>query len=254
MEQYQKTWHIAQQCGTILENESTLLSNNQHQQINQQWQNQKILAESVFNFYINKKIAYLLKTPVNIELARETFYHELIQNTSLLTNYNFASIITKINKKIEHHTQQRYPITYANKDKEKLQTPAVTPQQIQPPTWKKHRIESPTNPSYHYTLGSTINITSTSTFTSNTTSTFECFLFQCKQRKKDFLGLYDFGIVSPWKVMDSEKKQEEEEKESEDQEFTYQKLISENPNIETPNFQTQPNPNLKNPKIETPNF
>ncbi|KAG9288798.1 hypothetical protein G9A89_023095 [Geosiphon pyriformis] len=132
-----------------------------------------ISAESAFNFYVNERIAYLLGTPVNTESARETFYHELIQNTSLPTNYNFTSIITKINKEIEHHTQQRYPITYANKGKEKLQTPAVTPKQIQPPTWKKTRVESPTNPSYYYILGSTINITSTGAFTSHMTSTFE---------------------------------------------------------------------------------
>ncbi|KAG9305085.1 hypothetical protein G9A89_007725 [Geosiphon pyriformis] len=83
-----------------------------------------ISVESVFNFYINKKIAYLLGTPVNTESAKETFYSKLIQNTSLLANHNFTSIITEINKKIEHHIQQRYPITYASKDKEKLQTPA----------------------------------------------------------------------------------------------------------------------------------
>ncbi|KAG9294406.1 hypothetical protein G9A89_001911 [Geosiphon pyriformis] len=73
---------------------------------------QLINTKSAFNFYVNKKIAYLLGTLVNTELVRETFYHELIQNTSLPTNHNFAFIITKINKEIEHHTQQRYPITY----------------------------------------------------------------------------------------------------------------------------------------------
>ncbi|KAG9294177.1 hypothetical protein G9A89_021536 [Geosiphon pyriformis] len=117
----------------------------------------QILAESVFNFYVNEKIAYLLRTSVNTESAKETFYHKLIQNTSLSTNYNFASIITEINKEIEHCTQQRYPITYAT----------VTPKQIQPPTKKKTRVESSTNSSYHYTLRSTINITSTGTFTSH---------------------------------------------------------------------------------------
>ncbi|KAG9301115.1 hypothetical protein G9A89_012498 [Geosiphon pyriformis] len=90
--------------------------------------------KSAFNFYINKKIAYLLGTPVNTESARETFYSELIQNTSLSTNHNFASIITEINKEIEHHTQQRYPITYASKGKGKLQTSVITPKRIQPPT------------------------------------------------------------------------------------------------------------------------
>ncbi|KAG9299351.1 hypothetical protein G9A89_013999 [Geosiphon pyriformis] len=84
----------------------------------------------------------VMGTPVNTESARETFYRELIQNTNLPTNHNFASIITEINKEIEHHTQQRYPITYVSKSKGKLQTPAVTPRKIQPPTWKKNRIES----------------------------------------------------------------------------------------------------------------
>ncbi|KAG9306880.1 hypothetical protein G9A89_002549 [Geosiphon pyriformis] len=75
----------------------------------------------------------VMGTPVNTESARETFYKELIQNTNLPTNHNFASIITEINKEIEHHTQQRYPITYASKGKGKLQTPVVTPRKIQPP-------------------------------------------------------------------------------------------------------------------------
>ncbi|KAG9300352.1 hypothetical protein G9A89_009976 [Geosiphon pyriformis] len=77
-----------------------------------------------------------------------------------------------INKEIEHHTQQRYPITYASKDKGKLQTPAVTPRKIQPPAWKKNRVESPSNPSYHYTSGSAINILSTDAFTSAMTLAF----------------------------------------------------------------------------------
>ncbi|KAG9303364.1 hypothetical protein G9A89_013690 [Geosiphon pyriformis] len=70
--------------------------------------------ESAFNFYINEKIVYLLGTLVNTESVKKTFYHKLIQNTSLSTNHNFASIITEINKEIEHHTQQRYPIIYSN--------------------------------------------------------------------------------------------------------------------------------------------
>ncbi|KAG9291578.1 hypothetical protein G9A89_021997 [Geosiphon pyriformis] len=94
----------------------------------------RISAESAFNFYVNKRIAYLLGTLINTESAKETFYHKLIQNTSLPTNYNFTSIITKINKKIEHHTQQKYPITYASKGKRKLQTLAITLQRIQPST------------------------------------------------------------------------------------------------------------------------
>ncbi|KAG9284003.1 hypothetical protein G9A89_005332 [Geosiphon pyriformis] len=131
-----------------------------------------ISAESAFNFYVNKKIFSLLRTLVNTESARKTFYRELIQNTNLPTNHNFASIITEINKEIEHHTQQRYPITYASKGKRKLQTPAVTPRKIQPLTWKKNRIEFPSNPSYHYTPRSTINISLTDTFPSTATSAF----------------------------------------------------------------------------------
>ncbi|KAG9303593.1 hypothetical protein G9A89_018489 [Geosiphon pyriformis] len=143
-----------------------------------------------FNFYVNEKIFSLLGTSVNTKLVRETFYRELIQNTNLPTNHNFASIITEINKEIEHHTQQRYPITYASKGKGKLQTPAVTPKRIQPPTWKKTRVESPTAPFYHYTLGSAINITSASASTLNAILTFRQFPFQSKQRKTDLLGPY----------------------------------------------------------------
>ncbi|KAG9287706.1 hypothetical protein G9A89_004109 [Geosiphon pyriformis] len=132
------------------------------------------------------KVAFehqVMGTPVNTESARETFYKELIQNTNLLTNHNFASIITEINKKIEHYTQQRYPITYASKGKEKLQTPAVTPRKIQPPAWKKNRVESPSNPSYYYTPG--------------------------KLRSPP--PPPDFGISDPWEAAESEKKEEESE-------------------------------------------
>ncbi|KAG9292980.1 hypothetical protein G9A89_016342 [Geosiphon pyriformis] len=48
----------------------------------------------------------------------------------------------------------------------------------------------------------------------------------------------DFGNTSPWEITESE---EEEEEESKDQEFTYRNLITENPEIETLNFQTQQN-------------
>ncbi|KAG9286221.1 hypothetical protein G9A89_014207 [Geosiphon pyriformis] len=136
------------------------------------------------------KISSLLETPVNTESARKTFYKELIQNTNLPTNHNFASIITEINKKIEHHTQQRYPITYASKGKGKLQTPTVTPKKIQLPTWKKTKVESPTNSSYYYTFRSAINILSTGASTSNVTSAFGQFSFQSKQRKTELLRPY----------------------------------------------------------------
>ncbi|KAG9301343.1 hypothetical protein G9A89_018015 [Geosiphon pyriformis] len=231
-----------------------------------------ISAESAFNFYVNKKISSLLETPVNTKSARETFYKELIQNTNLPTNYNFASIITEINKEIEYHTQQRYPITYASKDKKKLQTPAVTLQKIQPPAWKKNRIESPSNSSYHYISGSAINISLTDVFPSTVTSAFGQFPFQSRQKKTELLGPYgeyfegfnsrlstpsgfrspppspDFGISNLWEAAESEK----EEEESEDQEFTYQHLITENPEVETPNIQTQQQ--LENPEIETLNI
>ncbi|KAG9286820.1 hypothetical protein G9A89_012370 [Geosiphon pyriformis] len=188
-----------------------------------------ISMESAFNFYINERIAYLLRTPVNIELTREVFYSKLIQNTNLPTNHNFAFIIMEINKEIKHHTQQRYPITYTSKGKGKLQTPAVTPNRIQPPTWKKTRIESLANPLYYYTF-------------------------------RKLLGPYelqspppppDFRISDLWEVMESEEKEEEE---AEDQEFTYQNLITENPEFETLNLQTQQNLNQENLEIKTPNI
>ncbi|KAG9294136.1 hypothetical protein G9A89_021495 [Geosiphon pyriformis] len=120
--------------------------------------------------------------------------------------------------------------------------------------YKHQQIELPTNSSYHYIPGSAINIISTGTSTSNTTSTFGHFSFQSKQKKEDLLGPYNFGTASLWEVTDSEEEQEEEKEKSEDQEFTYQNPIPKNLNIETLNFQTQQNPNLKNPEIETPNF
>ncbi|KAG9299690.1 hypothetical protein G9A89_006406 [Geosiphon pyriformis] len=121
-----------------------------------------------------------------------------------------------------------YPITYTSKSKGKLQTPAVTPKKIQPPTWKKTKIESLTDSFYHYTLGSVINITSTSTSTSNVISTFGQLLFQTSKSKK-------------------------EEEESEDQEFTYQNPITENPEVETPNLQAQQKLTIENSEIGTPN-
>ncbi|KAG9305122.1 hypothetical protein G9A89_007762 [Geosiphon pyriformis] len=140
--------------------------------------NNHLSTELAFNFYVNKRISYLLEVPVETNSARENFYNKLIQNTSLLANYNFTTILTEINKEIEIHTQQRYPIIYANKGKGKLQTPVVTPQRIQPPIWKKTRVELPTNPSYYYTPRSAINILSIDTSTSNITSTFGQFSFQ----------------------------------------------------------------------------
>ncbi|KAG9286444.1 hypothetical protein G9A89_014610 [Geosiphon pyriformis] len=129
-------------------------------------------AKSAFNFYINDKITECLGGTVNIEAARENFYTELFQHTNLPRNYSFTPIIKEINQTIKRYTQQQFPITYADKDKERLQTPAVMPKEIQLPTWKKQRIESPPYPSYHHTSGSIINIILTDTSTPNTTLTF----------------------------------------------------------------------------------
>ncbi|KAG9289361.1 hypothetical protein G9A89_007922 [Geosiphon pyriformis] len=133
-----------------------------------------------------------------------------------------------------------------SKDKGKLQTP----KKIQLPTWKKTRVESPTNPSYHYIPGSIINITFTGVATSNMTSAFGQFSFQSKQKKAELLKPY--GIISDlWEVTKSE---EEEEEETKDQEFTYQNPITKNLEFETPNLQTQQNLNPENPEIKTPNI
>ncbi|KAG9298328.1 hypothetical protein G9A89_002816 [Geosiphon pyriformis] len=122
-------------------------------------------VKSAFNFYINNKITNCLEGTINIKLARENFYTELFQHTSLPKNHSFTPIIKEINQTIEKYTQQQFPITYTNKNKRRLQTLAVTPKRIQLPTWKKTRIELPTNPSYHYIPESAINITSSGTFT-----------------------------------------------------------------------------------------
>ncbi|KAG9298071.1 hypothetical protein G9A89_018154 [Geosiphon pyriformis] len=179
---------------------------------------------------------------------------------------------TKIGKTIQKPTTSSSNLY---KDKERLQTPAVTPKQIQPPIWKKTRVELLTNSLYYYTSGSVINIPLTDVSTLNVTSTFGQLSFQSKQKKAELLRTYsdyfeefklrlptpsgfqspplqpNFGNMSPWKITKSEK---EEEKEAEDQEFTYQNPIPENLNIKTPNFQTQQDPNLENLEIRTLNF
>ncbi|KAG9299204.1 hypothetical protein G9A89_013852 [Geosiphon pyriformis] len=119
-------------CSTIWSNirkHGTLLSN-----YNQQLglDNNHFPAESAFNSYINDKITECLGGTVNIESARKNFYTELFQHTSLPRNYSFTPIIKEINQTIERYTQQQFSITYADKDKGRLQTPAVTPKQIQP--------------------------------------------------------------------------------------------------------------------------
>ncbi|KAG9302100.1 hypothetical protein G9A89_000723 [Geosiphon pyriformis] len=205
-------------------------------------------AESAFNFYINDKITECLGGTVNIETARENFYTELFQHTNLPRNYSFTPIIREINQIIERYTQQQFLITYTDKGKERLQTPAVTSKEIQLPTWKKQRIEFPPYLSYHYTSGSTINILSTGVFTPNVTSTFGQFPFQ---KIQSLPPLPDFGISDLWEVTESEK---EEEEKTEDQEFTYQNLITENLEFETPNLQNQQNLNSVNSEVETPNI
>ncbi|KAG9295112.1 hypothetical protein G9A89_006093 [Geosiphon pyriformis] len=161
---------------------------------------QPFINKISFQFLRNKKISYLLGVSVETDSARGNFYNKLIQNTSLSTNYNFTAILTEINKEIEIHTQQKYPITYANKGKEKLNTSSNTSKDTT--TYlKKTRVESPTKPSYHYTPRSAINITSTDASTLHVTSTFRRFPFQ------------NFGTASLWEVTDLEEEQEEEEKE-----------------------------------------
>ncbi|KAG9298599.1 hypothetical protein G9A89_000818 [Geosiphon pyriformis] len=121
--------------------------------------------------------------------------------------------------------QQQFSITYADQGKRKLQTSAVTPRRIQPPTWKKTRVESPAQPSYHYISKSAINFLSVDI------------------------------TASLWEVTKLEKEQEKQEKEeSEDQKFTYQNPILENLEVRTLNVQTLRSPNLENPEIETLNI
>ncbi|KAG9301021.1 hypothetical protein G9A89_015757 [Geosiphon pyriformis] len=88
-------------------------------------------VKSAFNFYINNKITDCLGGTVNIESARENFYTELFQHTSLQRNHSFTPIIREINQTIERYTQQQFPIIYADKGKGRLQTPVVTPKKIQ---------------------------------------------------------------------------------------------------------------------------
>ncbi|KAG9303140.1 hypothetical protein G9A89_005098 [Geosiphon pyriformis] len=135
-------------------------------------------AKSAFNFYVNERITDFLGRPVNIESARENFYSELIQHTNLSRNHSFALIIREINQEIERYTQKTFPITYQDKGKGKLQTPA-----------KKQRIKSPIYPSYHHTPGSTINIASADTSTS-TKTLLARIMFQSKQKKNKLLGAY----------------------------------------------------------------
>ncbi|KAG9296159.1 hypothetical protein G9A89_014751 [Geosiphon pyriformis] len=191
--------------------------------------NNHFSAESAFNFYVNNKITDCLGGTVDIESARKNFYTELFQHISLPKNYSFVSIIREINQTIERYTQQQFPITYADKGKRRLQTLAKT------------RVELPTNLLYHYIAKSAINISLTGTSTSHTTLTFGQLLFQSKQKKAELLGTYgdyfegfklqlpmplgfqslspqpDFENISPWKITESKKKEEEE---AEDQKFT----------------------------------
>ncbi|KAG9285804.1 hypothetical protein G9A89_013229 [Geosiphon pyriformis] len=146
-------------------------------------------AESAFNFYVNERITDFLGRPVDIELARENFYSELIQHTNLPRNHSFALIIREINQEIKRYTQRTFPITYQDKGKRRLQTPAVTPKGIQILNWKKQRIESPIYLSYYHTPRSTINIASADASTS-TKTLLTRIAFQSKQKKNKLLGAY----------------------------------------------------------------
>ncbi|KAG9294680.1 hypothetical protein G9A89_008159 [Geosiphon pyriformis] len=86
-------------------------------------------TESVFNCYVNKKIVYHLGGQGDLKSAFNNFFNELLQSITLPQNYLFAPLITEINREIEKYTKQRFLITFADKGKERLQTPAETPNQ-----------------------------------------------------------------------------------------------------------------------------
>ncbi|KAG9306661.1 hypothetical protein G9A89_004208 [Geosiphon pyriformis] len=124
-----------------------------------------------------------------------TKLHKLLQSTTLPQNYLFALLITEINREIEKYTKQRFPITFADKRKERLQIPARTSKQIQLLTWKKQRFDLPANPLYYHTPKSTINIISAAT--ASTTTLLNQIPFQSKQKKAELLGTYVIVINPP---------------------------------------------------------
>ncbi|KAG9293004.1 hypothetical protein G9A89_016366 [Geosiphon pyriformis] len=79
-------------------------------------------TESAFNCYVNEKIVYYLENQEDPKSAFNNFFSKLFQSTTFVQNYLFASLITEINKEIERYTKQRFPITFADKEKERLQT------------------------------------------------------------------------------------------------------------------------------------
>ncbi|KAG9295857.1 hypothetical protein G9A89_006596 [Geosiphon pyriformis] len=88
-------------------------------------------TKSAFNCYVNKRIVYYLEGQEDSESTFNNFFSELLQSTTLPQNYLFAPLITEINREIEKYTKQKFPITFADKGKGRLQTPAGTPKQIQ---------------------------------------------------------------------------------------------------------------------------
>ncbi|KAG9288617.1 hypothetical protein G9A89_006718 [Geosiphon pyriformis] len=227
-------------------------------------------TELAFNCYVNERIVYHLRDQRNPEFTFNNFFSELLQSTTLPQNYLFALLITEINRKIEKYTKQRFLITFADKDKGRLQTPAGTPKQIQLPTWKKQRFDSPVNLSYYHTPRSTINIINTAT--TSATTPLNRIPFQSKQKKTELLRTYgdyferfklqspmpseiqlsppqpDFGAVSSWEITDSE------EKKSSDWKVNKQNLILEHSEIKTPVNQTLENQNNQNPDQSHPNL
>ncbi|KAG9302512.1 hypothetical protein G9A89_007216 [Geosiphon pyriformis] len=190
-----------------------------------------IKTESAFNFYVNKKITDCLEETVDIESARENFYTELFQHTSLPRNYSFTPIIREINQIIKRYTQQQFPITYADKDKGRLQTPALN----------------------HSPIHHTIIYQKKAELLETYDDYFERFKLQLPMPSKfqSPPSQPDFRNTSLWEITKSE---EEKEEKSEDQEFNYQNLIMENLKFGTLNLQTQKNSNLENSEIETPNI
>ncbi|KAG9286997.1 hypothetical protein G9A89_022961 [Geosiphon pyriformis] len=165
-------------------------------------------TKSAFNCYINERIVYHLEGQGDPEFIFNNFFSELLQSTTLSQNYLF-----------------RFPITFVNKGKGRLQTPAETPKQIQLLTWKKQRFDSPANSSYYHTPGSTINIINT--VTTSTTMPLNRILFQSKQKKTELLETYDFRAISSSEITNSK------EEESSDQKVNKQNLILKHSEIKT---------------------
>ncbi|KAG9295356.1 hypothetical protein G9A89_013385 [Geosiphon pyriformis] len=195
-------------------------------------------TELVFNCYVNERIVYYLEGQGDPKSTFNNFFSQLLQSTILSQNYLFTLLITEINREIEKYTKQKFSITFADKDKGRLQTPIGTPKQIQLPTWKKQRFDSPANLSYYHIPGNIINIINT--VITSATTLLNRILFQRIQLPP---LQPDFGAVSPWKITDFEKE------ESSNREVNKQNPILEHLEIKTLVNQTLKNQNNQNPNV-----